>query len=424
MVDRPPRADEGFSMMEVLVAAMIFALAATVLAGVFIKTLGLAQSNTQRTTAANLATQQMEKLRAMDATQIPDGQTTIGPVTVGGTSYTLTQYVELKTQDGTACVGTGTELTAKQITVLVTWPNQGAVKPVRSDTIRTLNSTDDVVTASKGALAVTVQAADGTGTASIPVTLTTSTGTFVQTLTSGVDGCVVFTGLAPGSYLANANTMNYVDQDGDQSTSSTALGVTANTIAKGVLPYDLLGGIAITPQTPDVNYPVPSAVGLTLTTSVWSPSQNRPYVTCVGATVSGCVSGTSLRNASSLFPAKYGAWAGTCSDAATLAGTPTLATVKSGNTTSYTVSNFGRARAVIGPLVVGGPHLYAVHAADAVCPSGEIYDLGTVTAGQTVNTALPWGTWRLQLTTTGVPTTQTVSLSSGVSSPQTVTVLL
>jgi Tfp pilus assembly protein PilV len=411
-------------MMEVLVAAMIFALAATVLAGVFIKTLGLAQSNTQRTTAANLATQQMEKLRAMDATQIPDGQTTIGPITVGGTPYTLNQYVELKTQDGTACVGTGTELTAKQITVLVTWPNQGAVKSVRSDTIRTLNSTDDVVTASKGALAVTVQAADGTGTASIPVTLTTSTGTFVQTLSSGVDGCVVFTNLSPGSYLANANTMNYVDQDGDQSTASTALGVTANTIAKGVLPYDVLGGLAITPQTPDVNYPVPSGVGLTLTTSVWSPSQNRPYVTCIGATVSGCVSGTSLRTAASLFPAKYGAWAGTCSDAATLAGAPTLATVKSSNTTSYTVSNFGRARAVIGPLVVGTPHLYAVHASDAVCPSGEIYDLGTVTAGQTVSTALPWGTWRLQLTTTGVPPTQTVNLSSGVSSPQTVTVLL
>jgi hypothetical protein len=409
--------------MEVLVATVIFALAATVLAGLFVKTLSLAQSNTQRTTAANLATQQMEKLRALDATQIPDGKTVIGPIVVGGTAYTLTQYAELKTQDGTACVGTGTDLTAKQITVFVSWPNQGTVQDVRSDTIRTLNSSDDVLTASKGAVAVTVQAADGTGEADIPVTLTTSTGGFVTSLTSGSDGCVVFTGLAPGSYLANANTLGYVDQDGDQATSSNALGVTANTISKGVLPYDQLGALAISPQTPDITYPVPSNIGVTLSTSVWSPSQSRPYRTCVGANVSGCVSGPSLRTAASLFPAKYGAWAGTCSDAATLAGTPTLQTVTSGNTTAYNVSNFGRVKSLIGTVTVGS-HLYAVHAADSVCAAGEVYDLGVVSTGQTVQTALPWGTWRLQLTSTGNVATQTVSLNSATTSPVNVTVLL
>ena len=119
----------------------------------------------------------------MDATAIPDGKTIIGPIVVGGTSYTLTQYAELKTQDGTACVGSGTDLTKKQITIFVSRPNQGTVQDVRSDTIRSLNASDDVVSASKGALAVTVQAADGTGEADIPVTLTTSTGAFVTNLT-------------------------------------------------------------------------------------------------------------------------------------------------------------------------------------------------------------------------------------------------
>jgi type II secretory pathway pseudopilin PulG len=423
VVNRPQRADEGFTMMEVVVSAMIFALAATVLAGVFIKTLGLAQSNTQRTTAANLAMQQMEKLRATKAVNIPDGLTTIGPVTIGGTAYTIHQYVKFSPVDGTACSGTATDLTAKQITITVDWPNQGAVKDVRSDTIRTIKASDDVLTASKGAVAVAVQAANGTATPDVPVTLTTNTGTFVASQTSGPDGCVVFTGLNAGSYLATANTLGYVDQDGDQSTASGSIGVNANTISKAILPYDLLGGLRITPQTPDSNYPVPSGMGLTLTTSVWSPSQNRPYVTCLGSNVSGCVSGTSPRLAASLFPAKYGAWAGTCSDAATLAGTPTLVTVSSGSVASYTASNFGRAKGVIGPLVTGSPHLYAVHAPDAVCATGELYDLGAVTANQTVNVALPWGAWRLQLTTTGTPTLQTVNLSSSVSTPQTVTVL-
>jgi Tfp pilus assembly protein PilV len=416
--------DEGLTIMEVVVASVIFALAATVLAGLLIKTVGLAQSNTQRTTAANLATQQMEKLRATKAVNIPDGLTVIGPVTVGGTPYTIKQYVKYATQNGTACTSTGTDLTAKEITLLVDWPNQGNVQDVRSDTIRTIQASDDILTATKGAAAVTVQAANGTGSQDVVVTLTTNTGTIVASQTSGSDGCVVFTGLNAGSYLATANTVGFVDQDGDQSTASSAIGVTAGTISKGVLPYDEFGGLSITPQTPDVNYPVPSGIGVTLTTSVWSPSQNRTYVTCVGTNVSGCVSGTTPRLAASLFPAKYGAWAGTCSDAGTQAGAPTLATVGSGNVTSYTVSNFGRAKAVIGAAVVGTKHLYAVHAADAVCPSGEVYDLGTVTAGQTVQVGLPWGAWRLQLTTTGTPTLQTVNLSSGVSSPQTVTVLL
>ena len=43
--------------------------------------------------------------------------------------------------------------------------------------------------------------------------------------------------------------------------------------------------------------------------------------------------------------------------------------------------------------------------------------------GQTVQTALPWGTWRLQLTTTGNVAAQTVSLNSGIVAPVNVNVL-
>ena len=65
-----------------------------------------------------------------------------------------------------------------------------------------------------------------------------------------------------------------------------------------------------------------------------------------------------------LFPAKHGAWAGTCSDAASLAGVPTLQTITSGNTMAYNVTNFGRVKSVIGTIT--GKRLYAVHAADSV----------------------------------------------------------
>jgi type II secretory pathway pseudopilin PulG len=425
-----PRArtsDEGFSIVEVVVAVVILAMAVTVLAALMTRTLGLANSNTQRTTAANLATQQVEKLQTMRALDIPDGRITIGPVTVGGTAYTIFQSSKYVTVNGSACSGTTGDLTSKVITLRVTWPNMGNVKSVRSGTIRALGTGSNDLSSSTGAAAVAVQNSVGDPTAGVSVTLQTAPGgTVVGTQTSGDDGCVVFAGLAPGNYTASANTTGYVNQDGTQATTSAAFGVTPSTVSKAVLPYDLLGALDVLPTPSSGSYGVPLGIGVTLTTSVWTPSQSRVYTQCVGSAVQGCVSSTSDRLAASLFPASYGAWAGTCSDEATAAavpGSPTLLPVTSGATTSYTVSNFGLVNATIG-VAPAGKHLFAVHAADASCPSGEVFDLGAVSLGQTVKVALPWGTWRLQLTSTGNVPTQTLALASTSPAAKNVTVLL
>ncbi len=105
------------------------------------------------------------------------------------------------------------------------------------------------------------------------------------------------------------------------------------------------------------------------------------------------------------------------------AGTTTLQPVTSGATTSYTASNFGLVNATIS-AAPAGRHLYAVHAADSSCASGEVFDLGSVSLGQVVKVALPWGTWRLQLTSTGNVPTQTLTLASTVPAAQNVAVLL
>jgi prepilin-type N-terminal cleavage/methylation domain-containing protein len=423
---RERTSDDGFTIVEVVVAVVILALAVTVLAGLMTKTLGLAQSNTQRTTAANLATQQVEKLQTMRALDIPDGRITIGPITVGGTPYTIFQSSKYVTVDGSACSGTtSSDLTSKVVTLRVTWPNMGNVKSVRSATIRALGTGSNDLSSTTGAAAVAVQNAMGDGTAGIAVTLLTAPGgTVVGTQTSGDDGCVVFAGLPPGNYTASANTAGYVNLDGVQATAGAAFGVTASTVTKAVLPYDLLGGLDVRPTSPNGAYAVPNGIGVTLTTSIWSPSQNRVYTQCVGAAVQGCVSGSSDRLAASLFPASYGAWAGTCADetaAAAAAGTTTLQPVTSGATTSYTASNFGLVNATIS-AAPAGRHLYAVHAPDASCASGEVFDLGAVSFGQVVKVALPWGTWRLQFTSTGNVSTQTVTLASSVPAAQGVAV--
>ncbi len=62
--------------------------------------------------------------------------------------------------------------------------------------------------------------------------------------------------------------------------------------------------------------------------------------------------------------------------------------VTSGTTAAYNVTNLRAGQRRRRP-VAAGKHLYAVHAADASVPAGEVYDLGVVTTGQTVKVALP-----------------------------------
>src|SRR5664280_3442454 len=95
--------DQGFTMIEAVVAMAIFAVAASVTLGLVVQTGGLAGGNIRRTAAANLAMRQIESVRSTSAQSIPDGlQTSVA--TVGGTSYTITQKANYLTSGATTNV--------------------------------------------------------------------------------------------------------------------------------------------------------------------------------------------------------------------------------------------------------------------------------------------------------------------------------
>lgn len=423
--------DAGATLVELVVALVILATVVTLVAGVLISTLQLVKSNTQRTAATNLAAQQIEKVRAMLGPDIPVGQTNLGTVTVGGTAYSLVQDAAYASQSatGNACNGPSASLPFKRVTVTVTWPNMGAVQPVRSDTLRVLGVGNDILSGTTGAAAVAVQGGDGgQPVASIAVTLKTSPGGgTVATQVTGYDGCVVFANLPVGNYTASVNTLGHVSQDGAQDYTGAAFGVTTGNVTKAVLPYDRLGGLSATLTSPN-GFPTPITLGLTLTSSVWAVNQDRVFVDCAAAPSApqGCVAGPS-REASSLFPGDYGSWAGTCTDAKP-AGVIPLDAVTAGSVTNVPVSNLRDVQVTGDPSIAGSQTLYAVHASgDPTCPSGEYYDLGTLTAGGVVDVALPIGDWRLQLSS-AVPATfdpsdpQSVRLTSANSAPTPVVV--
>ncbi len=220
---RAPR-DGGFALTEVVVATALLAVVLTAATALLVRTTDVAGQNVRRTTAANLLTRQLEVARGTRPADIPDGITTTTE-TVGGTTYTIAQearYVS-SADGGSLCDGVTGNLLYKLVTVRVTWPAMQAVAPVRGDVLRATGSGVLGPDAATGALAVLVKDADDRPVAGIGVTLRPSNRSGVTDST----GCVVFVGLPPGRYAADARS-----DDGTLNGAAGSRAVAAGAIAR------------------------------------------------------------------------------------------------------------------------------------------------------------------------------------------------
>ncbi|GMA85132.1 hypothetical protein GCM10025868_03820 [Angustibacter aerolatus] len=106
----PPdvREDDGFSLMEAVVALLVLAVTAVSVAGLLTNTLDAARGNTQRTAASEVAGNVMEAVRNQSADDIPDGRTVIGNQFVDGTQYNVVQDAAyVPAAGGATCAGGG-----------------------------------------------------------------------------------------------------------------------------------------------------------------------------------------------------------------------------------------------------------------------------------------------------------------------------
>ena len=242
----PRREDRGFTLVEVVVAMSMFAVAASVTLGLLVRATGVAGDNIRRTAAANLAMSQIEAVRTTSATSIPDGQTTTTK-TVGNTTYTIKQLANYVASNSSTsvCTGSGSTLAYKLVTVTVTWPNMGSIKAVRADTLKAVGVGTDGLDSSLGTLAILV--AGTSGAAQTGVTVTLSSG---ASKTTGDDGCVVFTGLSPATYSVSASMTGYTGTANTQSASIGSLGVTAGNVTRGTLMYDTTRSVTVALDSP------------------------------------------------------------------------------------------------------------------------------------------------------------------------------
>lgn len=420
------RDDEGFTLVESMVALVVAAVLALVVAGVLVQAFGVNRANAQRTIAANIASGQIETLRAQRAIDLTDGRSTTNVVGSDGQTYSVTTDTALllSSADTSICSATGNgRISFKRIRVTVDWPSRGSTQPVTIDSTKALGVGAGGLDETKGVLAVSVTGGDGRPMPGLPVTLA-PTGAVT---TTGSDGCAVFANLATTSvYEAQLNVAGYVGQEGLVSVKQSSIGITANRVSRVGLRYDRPVTLQVTN-----NVPTGAVVPAGITTSMdytggWliTPRALQSCTTTAGpcTTASGAV--TTVAN---LFPdatTRYGVWPGTCTVAKPTnpAGTP----IAPGTTGSVSV-DLGTVPLQVknsSGAVQAGAVVYAspTGATGGCTPAESAYSATADVAGK-VSLALPPGSWRFSAYANGSSPTAAVTVTAGQQNPTTTQVV-
>ncbi len=407
-----PRTDDGFTLIESLVACIVFMIFASAVLGVVTTTLKVNRTDNARVGASQLASRQLETLRqvftfgtAADQSAIEGNTWTMAPLpgqvspttqVVNGIPYTLQLTVQplLNGVGQSSCDG-GSDVTHPSYlaTVRVTWPDMGITAPVTNTTLLTPpKSTTSSPT--YGYLTVTVTNAAGLPNSGQTVTVSGPGGT-VSSVTDS-SGCAVAQFNTAGRYTATLNGVGYVDSS-DQASSAKQADVTIGAITALPMTYDKAAEIDVT-YTTAAGYALPQTLPqITLANTGIQPA----------GTLAKPATGT-VTQIKSLWPFStgYAVWGGSCTDADPAAA-PT-----NGSRAPATVVNPGQTGAVSVPLapvdvmvtaVDGDPApdvtVTAVKPAtsQAGCVAGDMtLTLGTTDVNGHLATSLPDGTWQLQ----------------------------
>ena len=407
--------DRGMSMVELMVALVVFAIASTAIVAGLISTMETTRSSKNRLQAASLAAREMEILRNEfnsstttaialgSANQVTNphqltGGTAGGPLTIDGAPYTVVRNVEwLPAGTGQSACDGGASLTypSLAVNVSVTWPRMGSVEPVVSNTV--LTPPKNTLSTTLAFVGVKVLDVKNAPVPDQSVKLVGTTGTFTDT--TAADGCAVFA-LATANatttytYTASLNTAGYVDPIGVPNPSQS-VPVKRSTLVQKTFSYDKAVSLGVN-LTTDPGYSLPTA---NPRVSVYNTSILPLGVKSVaGAGASTTISG--------LWPYVdgYAAWAGSCkqSDPIVSGGQrDPVVPLEPGDSGTQDVrlapvqvtvtDTFGL------PVPAGTVTATPVSSTNCVAPD-TILTLGTLSSGGVLMTSLPAGQWTLRVT--------------------------
>jgi Tfp pilus assembly protein PilV len=299
--------EDGFGLVEVMVSAVLLITLAIATLNLLDTSQAASSMNRSRGVAATLAQADQESMRQLPLNSITGGYHP-DPVikNVAGIDYTIlsegdwtrdaTGVVTCSTAPSTA--GRGEYLT---ITSTVSWPGMATThsKPVVMQSIVAPGVA--ALGATKGALAIKLKGADGSGTPGIGVSAGAVGGT------TDSDGCVVLNNLDAGATTVKWDEAGYVDPDGKQQVVKDET-IGAGTTAQDNGAYDRAAQAPIT-FTDDAGTPVSA--------KWWSVSLTQTGMQSSGGVRVFKPSGGGLTGAitaDALFPftSAYGVYAGSC----------------------------------------------------------------------------------------------------------------
>lgn len=397
-------ADErGVSLLELVIALTLFAMIMLGVAATVDTGLQLTRNNRNRSVAANLASQEMDRVRSADFFALGAGTSV---ESVDGVEYDVTRELTWVPQDSTTgpCDGSGGDPALLRVRVRVEWANMRGVQPVVSDTV--LTPPVGAYDPDTGHISVKVLDRDAEP---LVGTMVSVTGPDDRSLITNSDGCAFFAFLDPGTYTVSLGTGGYVDRQGDTAPEQV-VGVQIGAVASAQFDYDRAATLELALDATGGGT-IPDGVPVTLANSQLLPNGLKSFP------------GTgTTRTLGELFPSAegYQAFAGSCADADPegielvyddvleewvedgpywegAARDPVMPTTPAGTTAGTVTLDSGTVEVLQDALPLVGAEVVATHPEDSAC-DGESYTLGTTDASGRLTAALPYGTWELSVT--------------------------
>lgn len=397
--------EDGLSLIEVLVALMIFAMLVVGIAYSLTMMLQMTRDNQARETATSLASAELDAVRA-----IGDPFNVLNDVrteTVGNNTYTISRKTSWVTPGGSVdtCGTGGGPLQYKSVSVAITWAGMlDDDNKVRTDTA--LVPATRINDPSKGTILVSVLDAYGLGNPGISFTATSASGSLATTATNA-NGCSFILKVPPGDYTVTLNNSLHIDLN-QQSAPAITLKVDAGASAQFAFQYDEQGRYPLAYASNNASGALPK-IPTNLDTSFFN---TNGYVT-KWVPESGSVdlypARTGYEVVAGNFVPSSGAGVPYCSVVDPEAWDADTTTNAVGTRAATAFAEPGQTAATVGvPMGIlsvsgtsGGRYLHAVSQDTAPLPGQPEcdiemkYSFGRILSGSDTKIALPFGSWKL-----------------------------
>jgi len=401
--------DSGLSLIEVIVAMMVFAIVAVGVAYTLTNILTLTKDARSKEVASNLASEALDAARSLENVFSVTSYSQETPI--DGITYTLDFHSEWETgtdagaQCGAADSTVGGSLQYKSVNIEVEWEGmRSGAKPVRLDTLLAPN--DRINTPGLGTILVSVLNANNVGNegivvSAVPTVVSPNTARAITEtiLPTDREGCSYILKVVPGTYTVSISRVGSVDSLQGLSPSSTIISVKAGETSSAGFSFDAAARYSLRYASNAATTPLmPSNIEATYVNTNNSPviagSTASLFPFTDGYTV---VAGRYIKavetNLGCLSPNPV-EWQTPAADGAIGVGEPVVTLLPGGSSpVNVPMGVLTVSGSAIGKFLTAVPQ-FTSPTGDPGCATQRIYTFPKITTA-TSTVALPYGTWAL-----------------------------